>query len=166
MSDEIAKLLRFTVSGHEIDFSKRGYGHCNLSGYDDPEQFCARDNSWSTFNVPGGGVPVLDIRAAVETDRGYRWAIDGPMVDINLDNDEIDRLPDPCPLMAGALLASGNEFGRLLVRHEAHRRRSAEPGPLDRVSIAAYLRGWKSHGARIGRAFRNADGTTRIAWDD
>jgi len=55
----------------------------------------------------------------------------------------------------------GNSNGTLLAVHQAHRETSSEPGPLDTVSVAAYVKWWRDAGARIGQIIDH-----KITWED
>lgn len=103
------------------------------------------------------GTPALDLLPAIETDAGFRWAISGPMVNVDLPDGDIERCPAPDPLFAAAV--AGNEFGSLLAVHAATK--SARAGALDSVSIAEYVREWVKLGARLGE-YRGG----RIVWRD
>lgn len=165
---DIARLLTFGMGGHTI------YGTgSRCQGYEDPESFCPlyhwwahpaeqMTSHWSSYEVGADGIPCIDVRAAVESEAGSRWVFRGPMCDVNLADGEADILGEVSPLFAGAV--AGNSFGGLLMIHEASKATQAR-GALDSVSVAEYARGWRDHGARIGRAYRNADGSGRIVWE-
>jgi hypothetical protein len=126
-----------------------------LSGYGSPDSPHA-----SAESIPNGTV-AIDKRAAVETDAGYRLAINGPMVGIDLGPDQIDRCPQPSALMSEAMSSHGNEYGTLLALQNLSKAADpAKPGPMDKVSIPAYVELWRSVGARIGRYADNA-----IVWE-
>lgn len=162
-----AHLLKFTVKGHVIEAHNQ---HC--SGYEDPESFVkpyhwwadapgVMRQHWDGYEWPADGVPVIDIRKAVETPEGYSWVFKGPLLDVSLQDGEIDALPEVSPLMAPAIVAYGQAAALVETRRCQEQRKA---GPLDGVSTAEFVRGWKEHGARIGRCFVNGnDG--RIEWD-
>jgi len=104
------------------------------------------------------GAIVVDMREAVETAEGYFWAIRGPMADIGLSDETVDRCPNPSSIFANAV--ADNQFGTLLILQKACTG-SGEPGPLDSVSPRRYAQGWKARGARIGTIRNNA-----IVWED
>lgn len=135
MSKHEPRLLAFGNGGHSIEYT----GRCHLSGY------CRPDNIKITPDLEG--IPVLDKRPAIETEAGYSWVFRGPLVDVELADDEIDSLPAPSPIFASAM--TGNEFGALLALHVTHDS-AAGPGPLDSVSVSRYMRGWIERGARYG----------------
>lgn len=142
MNDErIAKLVCFGRGGDTVEFS----GSCHCSGYGSPERPHAAEPGPSCI-IPDG-TPVIDKRAAIETEEGFRWVFNGPMVNVDLPDDEVDECPIPSPIFAQAV--AGNAFGGLLVQHLAARSRKVRSG-LDRVSIREYVEGWQEHGARIG----------------
>lgn len=157
-----------------INVASDGYSHCTHSGYEDPESFCplyhwwadaagVMRSHWSNYNVAADGIPVIDKRAAVETLEGGAWVFRGPMVDVSLKDGDVDASPMPSEIMAGALAETA--FGGLLAEHVEARVQQKPRSGLDSVSIAEYVQGWREHGARIGRAFRNADGTGTIIWE-
>jgi hypothetical protein len=175
---KVARLLHFGRGGHTAYFSDLGpikYSNCHLSGYEDPESFCAlyqwwahprgeMSSHWHDLSVPDDGIPVVDVRGAVETPAGMDWVFRGPMVDPDLPDGAADELCAIDPMMAGAM--AGNAFGQLAAFHTAQRASGARRGSLDSVSVREYVDGWREHGARIGRAFRNADGSARIVWEN
>lgn len=132
------KLLCFGSGGHSIDFGDGSH----LSGYDQPETF----DDWG--NVSEGCI-VLDKRPALQTPEGRQWVFSGPLVDINLPDDQIDACPDITNSMMAKVMMweSGNQFGVLAAMHIASK---AEVGPLDRVSTKKYVQGWVERGARQG----------------
>lgn len=156
MSDHVPKLIVFGAGGHTLYL---GRGH-TCSGYERPETLCVPYHWWSHpagvmsthLDVVGSeGCPVLDIRAAVAEKAGFRMVVSGPMVDVSLAAGEVDRCPEPSPIMAGALSGSSNAFGGLLALQGAARAtRPGAPGPLDSVSIGHYVRLWRECGARVG----------------
>lgn len=170
MRKSVARLLEFGRRGHVIQAS---HEHC--SGYEDPESFLkpyhwwadAADKTsrhWDGYEWPVEGVPVIDKRQAIETDAGFKLAINGPMVDVDLKNGEVDRCPEPSSLFAAGV--AGNAFGGLLTLQKVSRLVGVSRGPLDSVSIAEFVQLWRNVGARIGRCFVSEDGQTcRIDWE-
>ncbi len=72
-------------------------------GYEDPESFVQPYHWWShpkdqlslhwdSYDIPVEGIPVVDVREAVKTDAGYSWVFKGPLLDVDLADNEIDRL--------------------------------------------------------------------------
>jgi hypothetical protein len=142
MEARIAKLVVFGGGGDTV--------HCGagvtITGYgrpDNPHAACVKDD-----RIIPDGTPAIDIRAAIETDGGYSWVFEGPMVDVDLADGQVDQCPEPSEIFAEAV--AGNPFGRLLAIQEAQRARKVRAGSLDSVSIAEYVAGWRKHGARIG----------------
>lgn len=159
--DKQPKLVTFGLSGHTVYFGRTDYGNgcygtSRLEGYDDPDSFLAPSRWWTDdyATTPDlrqlEGVPFVDVRAAIETPAGRSWVFKGPMPDVDLPEGEIDRCPEPSPMLA--LAVSENAFGTLLSLAHAHRHSSnaKAPGPLDSVPIAEYLAEWKAHGATVG----------------
>jgi hypothetical protein len=136
----IGKLLAFGNGGHSIEFG----GGCRLSGYDRPETFDGWDDA-------PDGCPVLDKRPAIDTDAGYRHVFQGPMVNVDLADDQVDECPKlDGNLMVTAMVGAGSEYGTLAVLQMAHGSKPAGPDPLDSVSTSVYMDGWVKLGARRG----------------
>ena len=146
MRNNQAKLLKFGNGGHTIYFLNPPYKNCTQTGYENPETFVKPyhwwahpkdqiSHFWDGFDFPQTGLPVIDLRAAVETEPGYSWVFKGPMVNPDLEDGVVDRL--------------GNESG--------------PARSLDMVSVSEYVKGWQEHGARIGKAFIHDD-TCIIKW--
>ena len=154
MTANVAKLVHFGRGGDTVHFAK---GH-ECSGYGSPENPHAACNHGDTV-IPDG-CPVVDVREAVETTEGYKWVFKGPMVNVDLADDEVDECPIPSPLFASAMVEGGGSFGGLLAIHAAQRAVKQRSG-LDSVSIREYLDGWREHGARIGE-YQNG----KIVWFD
>ena len=156
MNDErIAKLVCFGRGGDTVEFS----GSCHCSGYGTPERPHAAEPGPSCI-IPDG-TPVIDKRGVIETEEGFRWVFDGPMVNVDLADDDCDYCPDPSPLMAEAMMHPGNGFGPLLAQHIVARGQRRKRSGLDMVGIREYVEGWREHGARIGHYEANV-----IIWDD
>jgi hypothetical protein len=169
---QIAKLLKFSVAGHTLHYSQEGFSHCHCTGHEDPESFCKpyhwwahpadqMSRHWDGYEFPEEGIPVIDIREAIETPEGYSWVFNGPMLDCNLPDGEIDRLGEVSPMMLPAIEAYGQGVA-LLATIAAKSKGIA--GPLDDVSVSEYVAGWKAHGAKVGRCFVEGD-ICRIEWD-
>lgn len=148
-STPIPKLVQFGAGGDSVQYGR--YYTC--SGYGTPES----PHAAAPETVPDG-TPVIDKRAAIKTPEGYSWVFRGPMVNVDLPPGGQDRCLTINPLFASAM--AENEFGGLLALQTTHLTASEEPGPLDCVSIAEYIAGWREHGARIGTY---QDG--RIVWE-
>lgn len=123
-------------------------------GYDHPEDFFEPSRWWTHDHAERKGieqwegVPYVDLRAAVDHAAGYKMVINGPMVDVDLEPGEVERLPEPDPIMAGAM--AFNSYGTLLTLQKAARVQGKRAGPLDSVSIAEYLDLWREAGATVG----------------
>ena len=124
MEKGTAKLLHFGQGGHTIHFTNKPYSRCTLSGYCNPDNFCKASHWWAdpidNLNVPDKGIPVVNVRDAVNTPDGFSWVFRGPMVDVDLEDNKIDQF--------------------------CEERR----GGLDFVNVTDYVRGWQEHGAKIG----------------
>lgn len=169
---QLARLLKFTVTGHTLDYSNPPYRSCHCSGYESPETFGKPYHWWAhpagqmsthfaDYHFPPDGVPVLDIRAAVDTPAGYSWVFRGPLVDVDLPDGACDALPKMDGMMGAALMQSG--FAGLLVTHAATRA-TAPRGSLDSVSVPEFVQGWREHGARVGRAYVR-QGVFSLVWE-
>ena len=160
-TERIVKFVSFGRGGDTVYFSRNE----RCSGYGDPERPHAADftSEHKTDAIVPDGTPIVDVRSAVETDEGFSWAIRGPMLNPDLPDEEIDLCPSlENSLMVHAMVAEpGNQFGALAAQQIVHKRTQSTPGPLDSVSIAAYVQGWRDHGARIGH-YENK----QIVWDD
>lgn len=150
--NDVAKLVCFGMGGDTVYIDK----NTTCEGYGSPERpHAAQPREGRIFP---DGTPIIDKRSAIGTPEGYRWVFDGPMVNVDLPDDEIEECPIPSQLFAQAV--AGNAFGGLLAQHLAARSRKQRSG-LDRVSIREYVDGWRKHGARIGHYEGN-----RIVWND
>lgn len=151
------------------------YGSCHISGApSDPEVFCkpyhwwaddkdVMSTHWESLDIPAEGVPVLDKRAAIETEKGYDWVFKSPMVDVRLPDGEVSKLGEVSPIMMPAVAAYGC-IGILAETRKCQAARKA--GPLDDVSVSEYIQGWIEHGARYGVFTVNPDGSGKITWRD
>lgn len=174
MQKDIWKLISFAATG-TVELKTEHGSHAHLSGTpSDPEWFLRASHwwadppgemhyEWDRYEIPEDGVPVLDKRAALKTEAGSAWVFSGPMIDVDLQDGQVDRLGDVSPLMAPVIAAYGMA-GCLAQTWKAQAKGQA--GSLDNVSVAEYIRGWVDHGARLGRFYLNRDGTGRIEWAD
>lgn len=142
------KLVTFGQGGDTVHY---GRGH-TCSGYGSPE----RPHAALGEEIPDG-TPVIDKRAAVGTPDGFSWVFRGPMVNVDLPDGEREDCPTPSPTLAAGLEGG---YAVMLARQTVARAASSAPGPLDYVSIAEYVRGWREHGARIGE-YRGG----KIVWE-
>jgi hypothetical protein len=169
----IARLLKFTVSGHALEYYEGTdtTGHCQ--GYEDPESFPKPYHWWAHppeqmsthfegYQFPPEGIPVIDIRAAVDTPEGYSWVFKSPLLDVRLPDGAVSRLP-PIPEIMLPLLTASPEGRTALACQVLTQGRRA--GALDNVSVEEFVQGWKEHGARIGRCFVQ-NGECWIVWHD
>ena len=143
MKEEVPKLATFGRGGDTLYMT----GNCTCSGYGSPERPHAAEDC-ERHRIPEG-MPAINLLPAIQTDEGFRWAIRGPMVDVNLDDGEVDECPTPSPMLAGAV--ADNQYGTLLAMQEVSRHKKEKRGPLDQVSISEFIQGWREHGAIIGR---------------
>ncbi len=153
------KLVQFGRGGDQVYLARLDkedtWGGGMISGYGTPE----RPHAAEGFH-PADGTPVLDVRPALETREGYLFAFKTPMVDPELQDGLIDRMPDPDPLFAEAV--AGNQYGSMLSLQRLHKASGSKAaGPLDKVSVRQYVAGWAAVGARVG-AYRNGE----IVWAD
>ena len=118
MKQEIAKLICFGLGGDTVHLGNNS----TICGYGSPEKPHAATPSES-LSIPDG-CPVIDKREAVETEKGYKHVFNGPMVNVDLADEEIDPSPFSIPV-----------FGI---------------NGLTKVSTKKYVEGWKFVGARIG----------------
>lgn len=172
---DVARLLSFGRGGHCIDYTSGagvGYSRCTHSGYDSPETFGPLTqwwahpkgemcSPWSSMTVPPEGIPVIDKLPALATPEGRSWVFRGPMVDVDLPDGGVDCCPQPSEVLAAGV---DDDYRAMLLQQEAARA-AGKRSPLDSVCIAEYVDGWRKAGARIGRAFREADGTARLVWE-
>lgn len=158
-----AFLICFGLGGHTVEKAEtwkdgtRVRGH--ISGYDSPESFERALASGEKDSYPPlAGVPVLDKRAVLEANPMLSFR--SPLVDVDLADDAINRVDAGAAQRMLPGLSGG--FDTLAAAAIAHAGNS-EPGPLDSVSVSAYVRWWTARGARLGRM--DATGT-RIEWTD
>jgi hypothetical protein len=157
MTDRYIKhpaLLTFGKGGHQIYY--RGEHRSTLSGYSRP------DDPTVASDLPDG-LPVINKRAVMDNADAIRLLISGPMVAVNLDDGAVSYLSDTLnSIVAQTVKADrGNSMGGLVRLQEEHRASTATtPGPLDEVSVPAYIELWRQVGAPIGAV---KDGL--IIWD-
>lgn len=130
------------------------YSKCHSSGNHNgsPEKFFEPYHWWAhdylSQRDPADfeGCPWIDKRAAVQTIEGVKLAISGPMVGVDLSDDEIERCPEPSSLM----VATAHPINQsMLAIH--HVTKAANPyGSLDYVCIREFMRLWQSVGAKVG----------------
>lgn len=133
--------ISFGRGGHSV----KGWmdsGSFDLSGYEDPDSF-VKEGLEPEYVLPKEGVPVVDMRAAVETREGFNYAIRGPLC---CRKGTPQVCPEPSAMLMSGLQGSFATYAALQVTHKG-----PEPGPLDEVSVDDWVAGWKAHGARVGR---------------
>ena len=127
-----SRLVVFGGSGDKVYYGK----NCETSGYGTPvKPHAARDIA--------DGTPVLDIRPAIATNAGIKWAIIGPMVDVDLADGEVDKLPEIIPFVKQMIHPS---MSGLVELQEA----AETIGPLDHVCTQEYIDRWVELGALAG----------------
>lgn len=137
------RLISFGKGGHREEYASGSgpwEGRSTLSGYDRPEDWQPRERTDYSDCV------VLDTRAATDTEAGFRWVFRGPLLNPDLPDGGREDCPDPS-FIAGF----PNGFGTLARLQIAHTATEKAPGPLDQVSRAEYVEGWRAVGARVGR---------------
>lgn len=152
MTKRICHLVTFGLGGHGEELTPK----CHVSGYCKPENWSASREASHDVIYPDG-TPVIDKRAILE--KSPYLAFESPMVDPTLVDTEVSRCPSPDPLFAAAV--QHNELGTLLNCHAAHKAKTKEPGPLDSVSVAAFVDWWRKNGARIGEIHNGS-----IFWEE
>ena len=152
---DICRLVSFGNGGDTVYLEARSeFGGGTCTGYGKPERPHAADftsERKTNVEVPDG-TPVIDIRPALETDQGYKWVFKGPMPSVKIKDEEVSACPDlKDSLVAQAMMRDDNAYGTMATLQLCHQaQQKTEPGPLDMVSVSAYVKGWKEHGARIG----------------
>lgn len=150
---EVIKLVCFGQGGHTEYVGRHGsYRNVTISGYDKPDNWKVDE---TRDYIPD--CPVINKRDAVETIDGHAWVFLGPMVDVDLEPNAVDKCPNPSPIFAQAV--AGNQFGALLALQVVADRK--KPGPLDSVDVQTYIQGWKKHGAKIGKIQNGS-----IVWEE
>ncbi|XZE35344.1 hypothetical protein SH501x_000834 [Pirellulaceae bacterium SH501] len=149
----VAKLVCFGEGGDSVEWGKG----CRSSGYGNPERPHAAEPG-DDREFPDG-TPVIDKRPAVKTPEGYAHVFRGPIVNVDLEDDEVEELPAVSGIMAGAMVEAGGEYGSLLAVHVTQPK--SKPRALDFVSKKQYIEGWREVGARIG--FYKGG---KIVWED
>lgn len=138
-----AKFVEFSLGGDTVHY---GDG-CTGSGYGSPERPHAADPR--THEIPDGTL-VLDKRPALGTAAGKHWVFKGPMVNVDLEEGEVDRLPEGGIIAQAMMGDRSNQFGQMLRAQKAHKEKTSQPGPLDYVSVSEYVAGWVAKGAIVG----------------
>lgn len=141
-------LLSIGLGGHSIEFppcrnGSLSYGQSTLSGYyHDPEKAAA--HSADDLKI---GAAVLDKRTILEKNPSLAYS--SPLVDVDLPDNAVDVCPVPSAMFASAV--ADNAYGGLLAMQATHEATSKKPGPLDNISLVAYVDWWRAAGARVGR---------------
>lgn len=155
-------LVTFGAGGSTVYFAtekdQTSVRRSTQTGYRSPETFFNIYHWWADHHLSQQcasqyqGVPYIDMRKAVETKAGIHMAIQGPMLDVDLHDDEIDRLPEPSDMMMAGLMYEQDKSyaGMMLLHKSAKLARPEVPGPLDGVSIKVYMEMWRKAGATVG----------------
>jgi hypothetical protein len=138
MTQDIPKLHKFAQYRDILYFTNK----TQRSAYGTPEKPQASEG----ITIPDG-TPALDIRAAIETDKGFAWVFAGPMLDPDIPDGQASLCPTPSACMLNGLEGA---FKTLATLQAAKPEAAAARGPLDMVGVAEYVEGWKKHGARVG----------------
>lgn len=148
--DEQPKLVVFGNGGTTVHFSNshRCTGEKSREAFFAPSRWWTHEWAERKGIEQWEGVPFVDLRAAVETEAGYRLCIAGPMVNVDLAEGEVDALPDVSPLMAGAM--QGTSYGGLLTLQKASKVAGRKAGPLDGICVSEYMALWREVGADVG----------------
>lgn len=129
------KLVMF--GGGRTVISTDGY---RIEGYETPENFFSPEKWWTDDFMTKKdhsqyeGVPFVDIREAVKTEKGIHMVCLGPMLDTKIHDGEVNKCPEPSPVMAFGLMESP-EFRGLLSLQSCARLNNKRYGPLDSVSV-------------------------------
>ncbi len=158
-----AFLICFGLGGHSVDTAEtwkdktRVKGH--TSGYDSPESFeRALSRGEKAEYPPLANVPVLDKRQVLR--QKPMLSLSSPLIDVDLKDGEISRIDaDAAQNMLPGLSGGFDTLAAAAIAHAG----KPEPGPLDSISVLAYLRWWKDRGARLGRMDESG---MRIVWED
>lgn len=139
------KLISFGRGGHTIHYASQPTPHgstkSTLSGYDTPESL--------KITPDLEGVPVVDVRAAVDTPEGFKQVLSGPMVDVDLPPDGHKPLGEQERQAAASMMGPGGLSGSFATLATLAQDRTY--GGLDYVGVGIYLALWQKAGARIGR---------------
>ena len=154
---KVPALMTFGKGGHQIYYRDKFWRRkSTLSGYSRP------DDPTVATDLPDG-LPVINKRAVIDNDNAIHLLISGPMVNVSLDDGEVSYLSDTLKSIVAQTVKAdrGNSMGGLVRLQEEHRASTATtPGPLDEVSVPAYIELWRQVGAPIGAV---KDGL--IVWD-
>jgi hypothetical protein len=143
MQNEKVVLVQFGLGGHSIIFNRKG---SSLSGYSNPENFFQENKE-----IIANNTPVIDKRSILEISPFL--AFQSPLIDPTLQDNQIDKCPQPSEAMAFGLSGS---FQTLLLLQEHHKMQSKEAGPLDSIGINDFINWWRSKGAKIGKVVNNS----------
>ncbi|MHC1597882.1 MAG: hypothetical protein ACXQT3_06175 [Methermicoccaceae archaeon] len=147
---EKAALIVFGRGGHTIHCYPRGhYTNIRIEGYDSPESLDLTKHEFAE------GVPVLDLRNV-----SPRAVIAAPLCDTSLREGEEERFDEVVAGLSPTEKTAAKMITREVVRHSPHlaavlaeaARPHEGPGPLDKVSVSAYVKWWAQvPNARVGR---------------
>lgn len=149
------KLLTFGQGGHTLHF---GDGHTQ-SGYRSIRDYFDVWHWWAdqclkvTDITQYEGVPFIDMCPALVTKEGLRMVLSGPMVKVDLADEEVDICPEPSGMMAAGLMGQRDKtFAAMLGLHKASKKsgKYSGLGPLDSVSTKQYMELWREAGGTVG----------------
>lgn len=153
---KVVKLVTFGNGSDSVYYAPQGTSVITGSGYGTPEKPHASNFESKSDVIVPDGTPVID-----KSIKGCNImaVINGPMVDVSLEDDEVNYCPSPSPELSAGLRG---DFNVLAQKQETHRKKLGKkiPGPLDSVSISEYIKFWRYQGARIGH-YENR----KIVWD-
>lgn len=137
----------FTVYFESVPLGPNSSQKSKLSGYDSPDSFFRGERGECPADYEG--VPFVDMREAVKGAEGFRHALSGPMLDVDLPPGAVDKFTMPEGWLATCICEVSSQFGAMLALHLVSKRESA-PGALDYVSLPEWCALWKKAGARVG----------------
>ena len=148
MKTETVRLVVFGLGGDTVYYAGTAGCSSKSSGYGSPENPHAADfaaDRKAGVLVPDG-TPCINLRV---DGCDVMYAVRGPMVDVDLADGEVDRLPVGRSMVTAAMDVG---FGGMLSAHDrAISKRPSKLGPLDSVSVPEHVAAWREHGAQIGR---------------
>lgn len=161
-------IMSFGLGGNSGDGVSADGNRFSSSWYlRDPDEFVryiGRDAKGYGYDPASvDGCIVLDKRAILREHPSY--ALLSPMLDVRLPAGTIDRLADHGAKDSMVLHAfahgDSTQRGLAALAHATIDNQSEQPGPMDYVSMDAYVDWWASRGARVGVVKLNP---ARIEW--
>jgi hypothetical protein len=153
---------RYFVMGFGLG-GNQGHGiNWTSSWYARPEELQSLIDNGHYPSERMEGCIVIDKIAALKSPNGVKLAMNSPLCDPRLHDDEIDRFADAVKGSEtfAAMLASVHPTNAAILSIGS-RDTGKEPNGLDKVSPTAYAAWWKRHGARLG-VVKNG----RVIWED